>query len=152
MSKRHRFRQSRTRGQALVEFALVVPAILLTLTLALDVVLYVLARTEATAWADQAAQAGADAAALQGDAAACPVALPQAQTEISHLALAPSAVQVTCQVVDTANPTRASSYGVEGTRTVLVTVQFQTRLPLAWWWQLLVVVTGSARINRGVGP
>ncbi len=152
MNRQHRNKPDREHGQGLVEFALVVPGILLFLLLALDATLYVLARTEATTWADQAAQAGADVAALHGDGQACPVAVAQAKAQITSLALAPANVQVTCQVLDTANPANPGSYGREGTRVVLVTVQFQTTLPLANWWHLTATVTGSARINRGIGP
>jgi Flp pilus assembly protein TadG len=153
MNTRQRQNQHRgERGQGLVEFALVVPAILLFLLLALDATLYVIARAEATTWADQAAQAGADVAALHGDAEACPVAVAQAQAQITRLALSPTNVRVTCQVIDTASPANPASYGREGTRQVVVTVQFQTTLPLANWWHLPATVTGSARINRGIGP
>lgn len=140
------------RGQALVEFAFVLIPTLLLIIGFLDLALYEWGQAEATSWADQAAQTGADRAVLHGDAAACPTAQALAQAHISQLAIAPTNIQITCQVVDTANPHTPGSYGREGTRQVLLTIQFQTRLPLVWWWNITVHITGSARIDRAVGP
>jgi hypothetical protein len=136
----------------MLEFAIVLIPTLILISGFVDVALYEWGQAEATAWADQAAQAGADRAALHGDASACPTAQARAEAHITQIALAPTNIAITCQVIDTANPGRPSSYGREGTRLVLLTIQFQTRLPLVWWWPLPVHVTGSARIDRAVGP
>jgi Flp pilus assembly protein TadG len=146
MSLCRRWFKSSSQGQGLVEFALVLPVCLVILVALPVGVLYVLALHDAADWADQAAQLGADAAAIQGDNVACPLAMNFAETKIAELAIAPTQVQVTCQVQDTADPANRNSYGQEGTRQVSVTVKFHTlaNLPAS--------VTGTARINRGVGP
>lgn len=150
MRREHRRRGE--SGQALLEFGLLLVPTLILIIGFLDVALYEWGQAEATSWADQAAQAGADRAALHGDAAACPTAQAQAQAHIKEIAIAPTNIKIACQVIDTANPQTPSSYGREGTRQVIVSIQFQTRLPLVWWWPITVRITGSARIDRGVGP
>lgn len=145
-------RRQRQQGQALLEFALVLVPTLMLIIGFLDVGLFELGQAEATSWADEAAQAGADRAALHGDAAACPAAKALASAHIREIAVAPTSVKITCQVIDTANPRNPNSYGREGTRQLILTIQYQTSLRLVWWWPITVRVTGSARIDRGIGP
>jgi Flp pilus assembly protein TadG len=146
------YRRRGQHGQSLLEFALVLIPTLMLIIGFLDIGLFELGHAEATSWADQAAQAGADRAALHGDAAACPTAQALASAHIQEIAVAPTNVKITCQVIDTANPRNPNSYGREGTRQVILTIQFQTHLLLVWWWPITVHITGSARIDRAVGP
>lgn len=138
-------------GQAMVEFGFVCVLLIATFILAVDVGSLYLDHTGASNWANQAAQAGADVAAVQGDQAACAVAEQAVLTHAGQIALFPSQIQVGCQVQDTANPNTPTSYGAEGTRQVVVTIDFQVVLPL-WWSQVPVHVQGVARIDRSVGP
>lgn len=143
--------RQRQQGQSLLEFALILPTILFLIIVLLDASLAVLEQSEATTWADQAAQDGANQAASHGDSVACPTAQAEVRSHIHTLALAPSQIAVSCKVQDTANPANPGSYGRVNTRLVIVTVRFATTLPVIWWVALPYTVTGSATIG-GIGP
>lgn len=146
-----------SRGQNLVEFALVLPVLLLILILLITVPGF-------GAWdylvasniADQAAQDGANAAAgapfNQLQTIACRTATPEATQQMRQSALALQHVSVSCQVIDSANPSKASSYGVDNIRRVIVTINFSMRLFLPGAPPISAKVTGWARVEEATGP
>jgi Flp pilus assembly protein TadG len=135
-------------GQSVVEFALVLPVMLLVL-------IFLITIPGFTAWdilvasniADQAAQDGANAIAVHNDtAAACPVAKAEAEQQMRASALSLQKLTVTCQVIDEAR------YGLEGVQQVVVTIDFSIHLPLPGSISFSQSVKGWARIERAIGP
>lgn len=145
--------RQKQRGQNLVEFALVLPVLLFVAIWLITIPGFAFSDVlVAFHVANQAAQDGANAAAFGGDATACAVAQTEAQQQFSHLGLQLGTVQVTCQVQDV-DPNSASSYGVEGTRTVSVTITATERVLLLGPTTVpLPTMSGSARIERETGP
>lgn len=141
-----------SRGQALLEFALVLP-------LLLAFIIWLITIPSFLAWdlliasnvADQAAQDGANAA-LRGFGPACQVATAEASSQIARSGMALQNVNVSCQVNDTADPRNPRSYGVEGTRKLIVTISFAVKLLLPGNVAISKTVTGWARIEGVVGP
>ncbi len=145
------------RGQSLVEFALVLPLLLLMLILLITVPGFgAWDHLVASNIADQAAQDGANAAAGapfdQLQTIACATARPEATQQMRQSGLALQQLSVTCQVIDTANPALPGSYGVEGTRRVIVTINFSMRLFLPGAPSLSGTAIGWARIEEATGP
>lgn len=154
MRQQRAFRRARNeRGQNMLEFALVLPVLLFVAIWLITIPGFAFFDVlVAFHVANQAAQDGANAAALGGNAAACVVAQTEAQQQFSHLGLQLGTVQVTCQVQDV-DPNSASSYGVEGTRAVVVTISSTERVVLLGPTTVpLPTISGSARIERETGP
>lgn len=140
------------RGQALVEFALLLPLLLFLIIGLLDVFAAALDQTTAARIADQVAQDAANAAAWQSDAQLCQTAWTEAPPLLAGMLLAPQGLAIRCQVYDTADPNNVASYGNEGFRRIFVLFDFFVKLPVPGWWTLSIHVEGSARLERVIGP
>ena len=147
-----------SRGQSLVEFALVLPVLMLILILLITIPGF-------AAWdqlvavniADQAAQDGANATAnatyATEEAVACAVAVPEATQQMRQTALALQSLTVTCRADDASgNPSDPGNYGVEGFRRIIVTINYAMRLFLPGAVTMSATVTGWARVERATGP
>lgn len=143
----------RQRGQNLVEFALVLPVLLLVAIWLITIPGFAFFDLlVAFHVVNQAAQDGANAAALGGDTAACTVAQAEAGQQFRQIGLQVDHAQVTCQVQDV-DPNAASSYGAEGVRAVVVTLAATERVLLLGPVTIaLPAISGSARIERETGP
>jgi Flp pilus assembly protein TadG len=153
-------RRRGSRGQSLVEFAVVLPVLMLILILLIAIPGF-------SAWdqlaavniADQAAQDGANATSAptvtyaNEQDVACGVAVPEARQQMQQMALALQSLSVTCRADDASgNPSNPSDYGVEGFRRIVVTISYSVRLWLPGAVTLSSTVTGWARIERATGP
>jgi Flp pilus assembly protein TadG len=145
-------------GQSLVEFALVLPVLMLILILLITIPGFgAYDQLVATNIADQAAQDGANATANATYASeqivACSVAVPEARTQMQKTALALQKLTITCRADDASgNPSNPRNYGVEGFRRIVVTISYSMRLLLPGAVMLSGTVTGWARIERATGP
>lgn len=147
-----------SRGQSLVEFALVLPILMLILILLITIPGFgAWDQLVASNIADQAAQDGANATAnatySNEEAIACQVAIPEATQQMRQTALALQSLKVTCRADDASgNPSNPGNYGVEGFRRIVVTISYSMRLLLPGAVTLSGTVSGWARIERATGP
>lgn len=151
-----------SRGQSLVEFALVLPVLMLILILLITIPGFgAWDQLVASNIADQAAQDGANATAnatySNEEAIACQVAIPEATQQMRQTALALQSLKVTCKRDDkTGDPgmpgQKSSNYGQEGFRRIIVTISYSMRLLLPGAVTLSGTVSGWARIERATGP
>ncbi len=145
-------------GQSLVEFALVLPVLMLILILLITIPGFgAWDQLVASNIADQAAQDGANATAnatyANEQTVACRVAVPEATQQMRQSALALQSLSVTCRADDASgNPNNPADYGVEGFRRIVVTISYSMRLFLPGAVTLSETVTGWARIERATGP
>lgn len=146
------------RGQNLVEFALVLPILMLILILLITIPGFgAWDQLVASNIADQAAQDGANATAnatyANEQTIACQVAVPEATQQMRQTALALQSLTVACRADDASgNPSNPRNYGVEGFRRIIVTISYSMRLTLPGAVTLSGTVTGWARIERATGP
>jgi Flp pilus assembly protein TadG len=151
-------RHWRSQGQSLVEFALVLPVLMLILILLITIPGFgAWDQLVASNIADQAAQDGANATAnatyANEQTVACRVAVPEATQQMRQSALALQSLSVTCRADDASgNPSNPGDYGVEGFRRIVVTISYSMRLFLPGAVTLSETVTGWARIERATGP
>jgi Flp pilus assembly protein TadG len=145
-------------GQSLVEFALVLPVLMLILILLISIPGFgAWDQLSASDIAQQAAQDGANATANATFATeqtiACQVAIPEATQNMRQRALALQSLRVTCRADDAAgNPSNPSNYGQEGFRRIVVTIRYAFALLLPGAISLSGSATGWARIERATGP
>lgn len=147
-----------SRGQNLVEFALVLPVLMLILILLITIPGFgAWDQLVASNIADQAAQDGANATFnatyANEQTVACQVAIPEATQQMRQTALALQSLKVTCRADDASgNPSNPGNYGVEGFRRIVVTISYSMRLLLPGAVTLSGTVNGWARIERATGP
>lgn len=146
------------RGQSLVEFALVLPVLMLILILLITIPGFgAWDQLAASNIADQAAQDGANATFnatyANEQTVACQIAIPEATQQMRQTALALQSLKVTCRADDASgNPNNPRNYGVEGFRRIVVTISYSMRLLLPGAVTLSGTVSGWARIERATGP
>jgi hypothetical protein len=148
----------RNRGQSLVEFALVLPVLMLILILLICIPGFgAWDQLSASDIAQQAAQDGANATVnatfANEQAIACQVAVPEATQHMRQRALALQSLNVTCRADDASgNPSNPGNYGLEGFRRIVVTINYSFSLLLPGAIALSGSATGWARIERATGP
>lgn len=146
------------RGQNLVEFAYVLPLLLLITILLITIPGFLAWDTLlASNIADQAAQDGATAASTASfsseNAVACQqTAIPEATQRMQQSAFSIQGLSVTCTSKDVDPGVPASYSGGEQIRRITVTISFSVRLLLPGAVAIPVTVTGWARIERVIGP
>lgn len=147
-------------GQSLVEFALVLPVLMLILILLIAIPGFgAWDQLAAANIADQAAQDGANATSAPNvtyaneEAVACQVAVPEATQQMRQTALSLQSLTVSCRADDASgDPHNPNNYGLEGFRRIVVTISYSVRLFLPGAVTLSATVTGWARIERATGP
>ncbi len=146
------------RGQNLVEFAYVLPLLMLITILLITIPGFLAWDTLlASNIADQAAQDGAIAASTasfssENTVACVQTAIPEATQRMQQSAFSIQGLKVTCTSKDV-DPGQPGSYsGGEQIRRITVTISFSVRLLLPGAVAIPVTVTGWARIERVIGP